>query len=93
MLQALEAIKALYEADKSAVLAVIQSSEGGVEAFILARLQDAGNNLTGFAKILYGFVEPQLAAYVQKEVAQYGPTVVYAYIDTFLAEEIKRYGG
>lgn len=87
-----EFIKQTYEADKPAVLALIQRCEGGVEGFIVNGLKNAPKP-GGLLGSLYPLLEGSLESYVAKLVAAAGPEVVYDFIDRELALEVKALGG
>jgi len=85
-------VKQEYEANKPAVLALIQQSEGGVENVIIAAIEGAPAP-GGILGMLFKSLRPQLEAYVKNLVATQGPEIVYEFLDRAIAAEVKALGG
>ncbi len=86
-LATVEFIKNVYESNKEEALKLIQTAEGGAEAFVVNALK-AAPRPGGMAGVMFGYFEPYLANYVANVIAKNGPQVVYEFIDAQLAHEV-----
>ena len=80
------------EANKPAVLSLIQAAEGGVEGAIVNALKNAPKP-PGLLGTVFPIVEAGFAKYAQQLVAKYGPEVVFNFIDTEAHVFAKQLGG
>jgi hypothetical protein len=85
--EVLTLIKDAYEANPAAILATIQSAEGGIEGFVAKGLSEFKPG--GALGLVYSAVEPAVDSAINNLITTQGaPSVVYSLIDALLAKAI-----
>lgn len=85
-------IVAELEGNKAQVIAAITQAEGSIENAIVAYIK-AMPKPAGFLGIVFPQVEAALMKYATQLVAQYGPEVIFAFIDAEAHSFAKQLGG
>jgi hypothetical protein len=87
-----DAIENAVVANKAAILPVLQSLEGGVEAIIFNAVKNAPKG-NGPMAVVLPLIEAQVEARIKDYVAANGPEVVFDYLNGYIKDFVKSLGG
>jgi hypothetical protein len=86
-----DALVAYYNADSTAIEAIIAKGEGELQTFIVDVLQSV--KIGGIIGVIFNAVEGSAESVAAQIIAKYTPAEIYALIGALLTAEAKNLGG